>query len=113
MSPVSETYPQEKRSEARHGAEASIKWSYFNQKTCFNGKLINISDGGMSFETDAAIKPGATIFIKLETFPATDATSFCRACMRTISLAEVKWCQEKFRNEISRYGVGVKYPIPY
>ena len=54
----------EKRRHVRHKCEAIIEWSYFNQETSFEAKLLNFSESGVYFKTGHDLKPGATIFLK-------------------------------------------------
>jgi len=34
-------------------------------------------------------------------------------CVRSISLVEIKWCQEFLRNGESYFGIGARYPVLY
>jgi Tfp pilus assembly protein PilZ len=55
----------EKRRQVRHKCEGIIEWSYFNRTVNFAAKLLNFSEGGIYFETGHDLKPGATIFLKM------------------------------------------------
>ena len=101
----------EKRADVRHDCEAIIKWSYCNKETCFKAKLLNFSRGGIYFETAHDIKPGATIFIKLEMVLSSKINSLDYECLRYVSLGEVKWRIDLSGNDQSYYGVGVRYPF--
>ena len=110
----------EKRQDKRHDCDARIKWTQFYRAT-FNYRLesfcraraLNFSKSGLYFETRCSLKPGSVVMFRSE---APGCTSFDdEGCMnlRTISLIEIKWCQELFKNGESYFGIGAKYPIPY
>jgi len=52
--------------------------------------------GGMYFESDYDIQPGADIYIKMNNYSADTS-------------AKVTWCKEYSASDSSYYGVGVKY----
>ncbi len=99
----------EKRMNGRSDCKGIIKWSYFNRSNCFDGELLNFSQKGIYFETSAAIKTGATIFVQMtEYFPenlsSNDKKLLCNAC-----IGEVKHCNEIPKEDSICYGVGIKY----
>jgi hypothetical protein len=110
----------EKRIERRQACEAMIKWTQFNriafnygQEIYYHAKVLNFSKSGLYFETEYPLKPGMTILFRIE-------VSCCKAsnledceCLRTISLADVKWCRDLVKNGESYFGIGARYPIHY
>ena len=100
---------KEKRMYERHNCEALIKWSYFNQDRLFDAKIFNFSRSGFYFETSYAIRPKTTIFIRLETLFSKNMRLTEQECLRTVSLGEVKWCNELSKDDHSYYGVGVRH----
>ena len=102
----------EKRLDVRYDCEAIIKWSYFNKETFFDAKVLNFSRSGIYFQTTHEIKPGATIFIKLEILLSKNVNSLNHECLRTVSLGEVRWCIDLSGSDKSYYGVGLRYPFP-
>jgi len=54
--------------------------------------------GGMYFESDYDVQPGADIYIKMNNYSADTS-------------AKVTWCKEYSASDSSYYGVGVKYGI--
>jgi len=102
----------EKRKHVRHQCEAVIEWSYFNQKIYFEAKLLNFSESGVYFETGHSLKPGATIFLKMEMVSSSEFNSLDHERPRSVSLGEVKWRTDLSGSDRSYYGVGVRYPFP-
>lgn len=110
----------EKRTERRHKCEAKIKWMQFNRITfnygtenSYRARVLNFSKSGLYFETAYPIKPGMTILFRIE-------VSGCKAsnledceCIRTFSLADVKWCRDLVKDGESYFGIGARYPIHY
>ena len=53
--------------------------------------------------------PGATVFIRIKKIhPNGSCTGFCEG-LRSITLAEIKWCKKEPDIDNTDYGVGVKY----
>ncbi len=100
----------EKRSmEERYNCEAKIKWSYFNKSSFYDAKIFNFSRNGIYLETPHEIKPGRTIFIRVETLLSKNMKLDDHECLRTITLGDVKWCNELSADGVSYFGVGVRH----
>ena len=102
-------YHTETRCDERCGCEAIVKWSYFNENIQFDAKIINFSRSGLYMESDQAIKPGATIVVRLEILLSRTWGSSDFGWLRSISLGEVKWCSELNITGGVFYGIGVQY----
>lgn len=99
----------EKRGYERYCYPADIAFSYFNNEHSFNAHTLNIGAGGMCFKSNLFLQPGATIYIRLtKIHPNSSCSPFCEG-LRSITLAEVKWCHEASGSGIFPFGVGVKY----
>ena len=103
---------QENRRRAeRYRSDARIKWSYFNRNRFYDAKVSNFSQDGIYFETPHKIKPGTTILIRLETLTSNNMKSAEAVCLRTVSLADVKWCTKSSTDDDNNYGVGARHLI--
>ena len=110
----------EKRTPRRHGCDAIIKWTYFNRTTFnyvheifYRARALNFSKSGLYFETTYSLKPGTILLFRSEAFGKKWPDFEGYECLRSISLVEIKWCQEFLRNGESYFGIGARYPIPY
>jgi len=102
----------EKRACERHGYAADIAVSYFNKKHSYKAEIRNLGVGGMCFKSNLSLQPGATICIRLKNNHQNDScTGYCEG-LRTLTLADVKWCNEIPNTKASSYEVGVKYFEP-
>jgi hypothetical protein len=99
----------EKRAYQRYNCEALIKWSYFNDERLFDAKIVNFSKDGFSFETSSEINPHSTIFTRLETLFSKNMSLSELECLRTVSIGEVRWCQELSKDGLRYYVVGVRH----
>jgi len=99
----------DRRSEKRFDCEAKIKCSYFNKDRFFDAKILNCSPNGNYFETAHEIKPGSTILIRSGTLFSKIIRCDYPFCLRTVYLAEVKWCNKSSENGDSYFGVGVRH----
>lgn len=99
----------EKRAYQRYNCEALIKWSYFNKDRLFTAKIVNFSKGGFSFKTYSDVRPHATIFTRLEKLFTKNKSLQKQECLRTVSIGDVRWCQEFFEDGLKYYVVGVRH----
>ena len=99
----------EKRAHQRYNCEALIKWSYFNKDRIFDAKIVNFSKNGFSFETSFEIRPHATVFTRLKNLLTKNMTLSEHECLRTVSIGEVRWCQELSKEGQIYYVVGVRH----
>ena len=68
--------------------------------------VTNYSDGGLYFESDALITPGAIIYVGISESPYRQSTTTYE-CHRV----RVKWCRDLYRSEF-KYGYGVQHLDP-
>ena len=102
----------ENRSEKRQVNSASIIFSPFStQNWCPDyAKVGNFSSSGMHFMSNRPLQKGATIYIRTENNPPSDKNrNDDSGQLRTITLAQVKWCKPAAENSAFRFGIGVKY----
>ncbi len=104
----------EKRSCQRCTYEAPITCAYFNADKFYRAKTINHSKNGMYFKSDFPLKPGASIYIRVESYPSESFSSGVCCCggARMLALGEVRWCEEIKGADAFCYGVGLKYYEP-
>jgi hypothetical protein len=99
----------EKRVNERRSFAAPIVFSYFNKKECFEAQTLNHCDKGLCFKSDVCLKPGATVYIKVKKFPSNGSCNGHCAALRSVTLAEIKWCREIPDPMVHTYEIGVKY----
>ena len=80
-----------KRRQWRYKCEATVEWSYFNKDIYFDAKLHNFSEGGVYLETVHDLKPGATIFMKMDMVSSIKIDSLDLERPRSVTMGEVKW----------------------
>ncbi len=100
---------EKRRMEERYDCEAKIKWSYFNGRRFYNAKILNFSRNGIYFETPHEIKAKATLFIRVEKILSKDMRSDESSFLRTVSLADVKWCNKSSKDGVSNFKVGLRH----
>ncbi len=110
----------EKRRDRRHDCNARIKWTQFNRRTLnygqeifYRARVLNFSRSGLYFETGCFLKPGSTILFRIEKAGCVTFDDEGYQGLRTISLADIKWCQDILKNGESYFGIGARYPILY
>jgi hypothetical protein len=91
---------------------AIIEFSYFNKRHCFEGQTLNHCDDGICFKSEVALKPGATVSVRIRNFhPHGARNGDCRG-LRSIALAKIKWCKEILDETEPIYEIGARYFQP-
>ena len=107
----------EKRTEERHACEARIKWTRitfnYGQEIFHHARVLNFSESGLYFESKYPLKAGITILFRIELSGCGASTLEDCECLRTTSLADVKWCRELVKNGEFSFGIGARYPVYY
>jgi hypothetical protein len=83
----------------RYQLTAAIKFASSKSEEVLNATIINCSEGGVYFEADAALKPGAPVFIA-----DVNDSKFFRA--------KVIWRRKLRRSDVKTFGIGIKYLDP-
>ena len=102
---------KEKRANERFASNAAIIFSYFSTKNWVENPSVtlNLSVGGMCFESRHSFKAHADLYIRIGQKPETVSGIRDRNLLRTSTLAEVRWCREISHEDGARYSIGVKY----
>jgi len=104
----------EKRDCHRCRHKASLVCGYFNSEHYCPAKAVNHSPEGMYIETDLFLRPGASVYLRVDHQTPNNGSSGVFKCEGhpTVALAEVKWCRELSHTGGFNYGVGLKYYQP-
>ena len=105
------TEKKEKRADERFTSRIAIIFSYFFTKnwTEYRSVTLNLSTGGMCFESGHSLKTGAYLYIRTGQNPETVSGIGTWDLLHTSTLAEVMWCRETTREDGTCYRIGVKY----
>jgi len=106
---------QKQRRYDRQDHRAAIQFSRYNTNRYHHGRLKNIGEGGLCFESQTALRPGESVFIRI--VPITvDSTQTATPPnpngLRAFTMGEVKWCLELSESETYTYGIGIQYFAP-
>ena len=102
----------EKRLSKRYLCETHIVFSSFNAKDFCTAQTLNHCMNGMCFKSPNPLKFGKTISIRVKSFKPNELYDGQCKGLRSLTLAEVKWCSELPDDKVSWYGIGVKYFAP-
>lgn len=89
-----------------------IMFSYFNKNHLVNGQTINYGGGGIGIKSHMFLKPGATVYFRIKQFLPNAAGKGDSQGLRSVALAEIKWCKEIFNDAETFYEIGAKYYVP-
>lgn len=104
----------ERRANERCSHQASVTCAYFNSDRFYHAKSRNHSIDGINFYSGFPMKPGASIYVRINSYsPEGYQTGACGCkAARSIGLAEVKWCKEIADTYGAFYSIGLKYHEP-
>ncbi len=107
-----EAYTNKKALE-RLSQTATIEFSYFNRDQDYHeAQTLHHSDEGIRFKAMVPLSPGATILIRAKDLhPNGACNGDCRG-LRSLTLAEVKWCKEILNESESFYEISAQYYPP-
>ena len=91
---------------------ATIEFSHFNKGHGYEAQTLNNCDQGMCFKSEVMLQPGVIVCIRVKDLQSNDAWNFNCQGLRSVSLAEVKWCKEITNETGSFYEIGTKYFQP-
>ena len=103
---------EEKRSDLRYRFRASIIYAAFNTNNYHDAEVVDVGKKGMSFRSRSPLKPGASIFIRMEKYSNVSSDIAAEMRPRSVTLAEVKWCRELISIFETHYHIGVIYLCP-
>jgi hypothetical protein len=107
-----ENETMENRAEKRHAKSAPVIFSPFStQNWCPNhAEVGNFSTSGMFFKSSRPLTRGSTIHFRIEMDASSEEDrNHASAQLRTVTLAQVKWCKPVIENSRNCFGVGVRY----
>jgi hypothetical protein len=102
----------ERRSNDRYRYVVPIVFSFFNKDQCFEAQIRNYCDVGMGFESNIPLKKGTTICIRVKNLHPHKANTHLSYGLRSVTLANVKWCDEELHYNSRHYAIGVQYYAP-
>lgn len=96
---------QEKRFNQRTGTTAPIVYFSFSTRSSdkWEGTVLNSNECGLCFKSSRSLKPGQNICIHTTRF----GKETCG--LRNLSLAQVRWCEQKEERGWVTYNIGVSY----
>jgi hypothetical protein len=112
------SFEPEKRRFPRHDHSAPLTYCHFqasahDSSDHYPGELLGHGAGGLRFKSRSAVRPGTMLLIKLNCGSGSSPGPDAWEGFRTVTLAEVMWCQPASEEEGAEFLVGAKYFNPY
>jgi len=102
----------ERRSFSRQNFSVPLEISHFAARKRNDAELINHSEGGMCIRSRAKYNPSMSLFVRVKNVESNDACiGFCNG-LRSISIADVKWCQKVDDGEFPYFKIGLQFCSP-
>jgi hypothetical protein len=102
----------DKRAYPRRNFPAPLEISYINDLKRSDAQLVNHCEGGMCIKSKTAYTPGAILNVRLKRFRPNEPCAGLFEGLRSMALAEVKWCHEAMDNRRPCFNIGIKFSAP-
>ncbi len=86
-------HANKQRNTRRYRESALIRFSVFNKSHSHSARILNYGEQGMCFMSNVSLAPGAVVCIRLKTTPRHEDSESHGLGLRSLTLAEAKWCQ--------------------
>jgi hypothetical protein len=109
---MDETIQQsDNRSERRFRTMTPLHFFHFTSDSApsLPADAVNCSQDGMCFRSNYPLLAGQYICVRREPASGRDRIVDNRACIRSVSLAQVRWCRASVQDGQVRYDTGVRY----
>jgi hypothetical protein len=106
----------ERRAKERCLHQTSVTCAYFNSDRFYHLQATNHSKDGINFFSNFPMKPGASIYVRIDSHSPEGHQIGSAGCKgaRSLGLAEVKWCEEiagAYAYD-AFYSIGLRYHDP-
>ena len=102
----------ENRRHQRFRCSGRLMYTQFNTDRFRAAELVDFSQEGLGFVSQFYLKPRSHLFIRVDNTSFKIHASDCEFRVRSVAVAEVKWCREKADRHSPLYVTGVKYLYP-
>ena len=104
----------ERRANERCNHQTSVTCAYFNSDRFYHLEATNHSKEGINFFSNFPMKPGASIYVRINSDSPEGHQIGSGGCKGAIllGLAEVQWCGEIPGVSDALYSIGLKYREP-
>jgi len=99
----------EKRNSKRLEHSVPLQIGVLNMENSIDALTLNCCSEGMCFKSNAPFRPGTGLLIRVFDWKWNASSPEIYECLRTITIAEVKWSIERPDETHTSYEVGVKY----
>ena len=103
---------QERRKALRYDCTGCIRFTRLHQEKSNRGAAIDCSEEGLRFQSDFELKPGSSVLIRMESVRMNLPATAGKIAVRSVALAEVKWCRILQDLPEAVYTTGVKFFLP-
>jgi hypothetical protein len=99
----------ERRISGRTVCSGWIRFARFDEEETVAANLIDFSAEGLGFFSTAELKPGSALRVQVEHVETAGSGLFPCCLVRSLGIAEVKWCRAVGDRWHTVYAAGAKY----
>ncbi|KPJ75591.1 MAG: hypothetical protein AMJ54_14485 [Deltaproteobacteria bacterium SG8_13] len=104
--------PPEKRISERCSCGGSIRFGLFNREQTHGACVTDFSEQGLGIQSKLELKRGLYLLIRLDGIRPGKPDVFRKANLRSIGIAEVKWCRSVEDGSDTAFAAGIKFLLP-
>lgn len=104
--------PIDNRMDRRYASTFQLKYSFFSstQGSLFEATAFNCSDGGLCFQSAFPLKQWQYICVRSGPVDSELSPTTREAVpVKSLALAQVRWCRSDPDTAMPRYTIGIKY----
>ena len=102
----------ERRLSERNNCDGLIRFALFNRTEYRQALITDCSQEGLRLQSQIELRPGCYLSIWVEIVRLAESEEICDVNVRSIGIAEVKWCQPITADLETVFAIGVKYLVP-
>ena len=96
----------------RQSLSAPLEVSHFINGKGTDAQLVNHCEGGICITSRTKFKPGMSLFIRVKEYPSKASFNEFDKGLRSMSLADVRWCQEVQDTGLPYFKMGLQFYAP-
>lgn len=101
-----------KRSDTRRCLSLPLEISYINMGEKSDAQLLDCCEDGMCIRSRTGYKPGTSLVVRVKNFKSSNEIFDFSEVPRSISVVNVKWCEEIIDKERPYFKVGLQRLAP-
>ena len=102
----------ERRLSERSSCDGLVRFAVFHRAEDQRAVITDYSREGLGLQSGRELKPGCYLSLRVEIIRSAGSEQVCEVSVRSIGIAEVKWCQPVEDEVQTLFAAGIKFLLP-